>query len=182
MLRNLQTKALLVKKTTKHIFLKPKIIEVLVERLTHWEDLASGKVSPENEAGRKFIEMAKGKRKASTEFEHGYKYVKKHDISLAQLKNKLEEIKAANNSEPNNVNRISAKQNLPLSQQARRGTLKSRDSKPKISKPARRVDHSQIPGAGLAAKTKTYVKKAEEPFGNRDDYKKDKASWKRGGT
>ena len=171
-----------MKKTTKHIFLKPKIIEVLVERLTHWEDLASGKVSPENEAGRKFVEMAKGKRLASTEFEHGYKYVKKHDISLAQLKNKLEEIKAENNSEPNKVNRISAMPNIPLTQQAKRGILKSRNSKPKISKPAPKVDHSQIPGSGLAAKPKPYAKKVFEPLGSRDDYKKDKASWKRGGN
>lgn len=165
----------------KRIFLQPKIIEALVENFSHWEDLANGKVPPENQAGRNFVEMANGKRAASTEYELGYKYIKRYNISLAQLKEKLEEIKEANNSKTSTVYKSLTKRNTPLSQQAMRGTLKSKNSKAKISKPSPRIDHSQIPDAGLATKPKEYAKKVFEPLGTRDDYKKDRASWKKGG-
>ena len=154
-------KKTLPEKNQKRIFLKPKIIELLVENFSHWEDLASGKVFPENEAGRKFVDMTKGKRLASTEIEKGFKYVKKYNISLAQLKEKLEEIKEANNSETSTVTKSLTKRNTPLSQQAMRGNLKSKNSKAKTRKPSPRIDESQIPGAGLAPETKTYTKKAK---------------------
>ena len=174
-------KKTLPEKNQKRIWLQPKIIETLVENFNRLEDLASGKVFPENEAGRKFVDMTKGKRLASTEIEKGFKYITRHNISLAQLKEELKKIKEANNSETSTVSKSLAKRNIPLSQQAIRGNPKSKNSKAKTTKPSPRIDHSQIPDAGLATKPKEYAKKVFEPLGTRDDYKKDRASWKKGG-
>ena len=64
------------------------------------------------------------------------------------------------------------------------GTFRSPKEAEKKSnkKTSERIDHSQIPGAGLAIKPKKYAQKVAEPLGTREDCKRDRALWKRGGA
>lgn len=73
---------------------------------------------------------------------------------------------------------------VSLSQQAMRGTFRSPKEAEKKSnkKTSAKIDHSEIPGAGLAIKSKKCFQKVAEPLGTREDYMRDRASWKRGGA
>ena len=73
---------------------------------------------------------------------------------------------------------------VSLSQQAMRGTFRSPEEaeKKRNKKTSAKIDHSQIPGASLAIKPKKFAQKVAEPSGTREDYKRDRASWKRGGA
>ena len=172
----------------KKIFLQREQIEFLLERFDHLEDLVSGKIAPQNKAGERFIKVAKGSVNASTKYEKAYLYMKQYKISLSQLKGKLKEMTLAGNKQEtanNSFARNTEKSNLTLSQRARRGLLRpSQTIEEKTPKPnpVPKVDRSQIPGAGLATEPKNYVRKVSEPLGTREDYKRDRASWKRGGA
>lgn len=74
----------------KKVFLTTEQVKFLVERLEHLEDLVDGVVPPKNKAGKKFIEVAKGKVKPTTIYEEAFLYVKKRRISLQNLKEELE--------------------------------------------------------------------------------------------
>lgn len=171
----------------KKIFLQPDQIEFLVNNFEHLENLINGKVPPGNEAGRRLVDVVEGKLLAQSKYEKAYLYIRKHNISLSQLKNKLSEINDSGENQTKNhtqKSNITKKSSIPLSKQAMRSANPILNSgKEQSSKTnAKKVDHSQIPGAGLATKTKSYARKVSEPLGTREDYKRDRASWKRGGT
>ena len=171
----------------KKIFLQPDQIEFLVNNYEHLENLINGKISPGNEAGRRLVEVVEGKLRAQSKYEKAYMYMRKHEITLSQLKNKLSEIsdiiknQTKNNTQKSKTTKTSS---LPLSKQAMRGAnpVINSATDQSIKTNSKKVDHSQIPGAGLVTKTKSYARKVSEPLGTREDYKRDRASWKRGGT
>lgn len=172
----------------KRIFLQKEQIEFLLERFEHLEDLVNGKVAPKNKAGENFIKVAKGKLKPSTKYENAYLYMKQYKISFSQLKEKLKEIELADiNKEHKSTAYVTntKNSNLSLSQRAKIGSLRAPhpiEEKNKKRKSVSKIDYSQIPGAGLASKSKKYVRKVSEPLGTREDYKRDRATWKRGGA
>ena len=83
----------------------------------------------------------------------------------------------------------SSNQDLKLSQQAMLG---SRSSPRKLSDdistpnetsaPEKSIGSDKIPGAGVVKRSTYTPRKVEEPWGSRDDFKKDRASWKKGGS
>lgn len=48
--------------------------------------------------------------------------------------------------------------------------------------PPRNIESNKIPGAGLVNKTNFAPRKVEEPWGSREAFKEDRASWKKGGS
>ena len=74
----------------KKVFLTTAQVKFLVESLEHLEDLVDGIVPPKNKAGKKFLEVAKGKVRPTTICEEAFLYVKKRKISLQNLKEELE--------------------------------------------------------------------------------------------
>lgn len=171
----------------QRIFLQPDQIEFLVNNFQHLENLINGKIRPGNEAGRRLVDVVEGKLLAKSKYEKAYMYMRKHNISLSQLTNKLSEVRDSVESQTKNEtqkSKITKTSSIPLSKQAMRGANpvinSATDQSGKTN--AKKVDHSQIPGAGLATKTKKYARKVSEPLGTREDYKRDRASWKRGGT
>ena len=174
------------KNQNKKIFLQPDQIEFLVNNYEHLENLVTGKVPPGNEAGQRLIDVVEGKLLAKSKYEKAYMYLKKYNISLKQLKKKFYEISDSDQNETKNntqTSNIAKASSIPLSKQAMRGKSVSINSPSDQSgkTTAKKIDHRQIPGAGLATGTKSYARKVSEPLGTREDFKRDRASWKRGG-
>ena len=172
----------------KPVHLTLEQIEFLVENYDHLEDLVNERVLPLNKAGENFVKTINCGLKPSNKWEYAYWYAKKYNISFYRLKEKLNDatdagIKQETINQQTSERTLETK--LSLSKSAMRRHSQSADQyDEEIKKPktASEVDRSQIPGAGLAIKQKKYVKKISEPLGTREDYMRDRASWKRGGT
>ena len=190
-MRNQKLDKLIMRKPVKKVFLTIDQIEFLIKNFDHLEDLANGRKAAQNETDRRFVRVvkAKGWMKPGTSLtkqENAYLYMKEHNLSIDILKRDLEK-KKANVSENNeNLERYQkidpTTSGLSLSEQASlrhphiaKGASKKTNSAAKNVK----IDYSQIPGSGLVPEQKYTPHKLAEPLGTREDYKKDRASYRR---
>lgn len=172
----------------KPVNLNLEQIKFLVENYNHLEDLVSERVLPGNKAGENFVKTINYGLKPSNKWEYAYWYAKKYNISFYRLKEKLDDATRAG-IKKEIINEQTSERTLETKLSLSKSAMQRHSKSPKqydeeIKKPGTvaQVDRSQIPGAGLAIKQKKYVKKISEPLGTREDYRKDRASWKRGGT
>lgn len=160
-------------------------IELILKNHLFYDSLVSGELCPQTDAQHQFLEVMRGERPATTPHEIACQAWKQSGVSLSLLKKEADKREKRKNDTHVGTGIGSSLLGRPskLSELARkdRQVLIANISSQQPS-PNRKgqVDRDLIPGAGLAAKPKNYVRKIDEPWGSREDFKRDRASWKRG--
>ena len=182
------------------IDLNAEQIKIILKHHEFMESLVSGSLAPVTSLQRQFISVAEGKIEASTEYELAYQVCKKSKVSLPVLRKKFDKLTTINvegmapidnekgygeTSDDKDIGDYDPLLSieLSLSQRARLGTVPTpkqhleAEYKPE-NKYLTQIDRDQIPGPGFLPKDKPSLK-FDEPLGSREDFKRDRASWKK---
>lgn len=163
-------------------------IKIILKHHKFLEDLANGVRHPKTDAQKQFVRVVRGDAKASTDFEVAYGAWKRSGLSLFVLKKELEKTGQRNAASKPTVAKGSEKperRGKKLSDRARKvgagqpATTIFEDTQEKNTP---KVERDKIPNAGLAPKPNHYARKISEPWGSREGFRRDRASWKKGGA
>lgn len=160
-------------------------IELILKNHLFYDSLISGELCPETDAQHQFLQVVRGEKPATTSHEIAYQSWKRSGVSLCILKKEAERRKKRENdvNVSPSIGSSSRGRPLKLSELARKDYQVSlADISIQQPSPDREVSVNRdlIPGAGLTPKPKNYVRKIDEPWGSREGFKRDRASWKRG--
>ena len=160
-------------------------IELILKNNHFYESLISGERCPRTDLQHQFLKVVRGETPATTPHEIAYQAWKQSGVSLSMLQKEAENRK----KRENDIRASSGIGSCPRGRPLKLSELARKDRQVSLSdisiqqpSPDREgsVNRDLIPGAGLAAKPKNYVRKIDEPWGTREDFKRDRASWKRG--
>lgn len=159
-------------------------IELILKNHPFYASLISGERCPETDAQHQFLEVVRGERPATTPHEIAYQAWKQSGVSLSILKKEAVKRKKRENSINVSPGIGSSPRRRPsklseLARKDRQVSLADISSQKPSSDREGSVNRDLIPGAGLATKPKNYARKIDEPWGSREDFKRDRASWKR---
>ena len=163
-------------------------IQIILKHHEFMESLVSGSRQPTTVEQIQFVSVVEGKAEASTKFELTYKAWKlsKASIPLLEKENKKRMGLSLSHtvSENRHQTEKAPSKGLKLSEKARLSDaptprqyenlekLREQDGPKSPPKP----DRDQIPDSGILTKPK-HARKAEEPWGSREDWKRDRDSW-----
>lgn len=160
-------------------------IELVLKNHHFYASLISGERCPETDAQHQFLEVVRGERPAITPHEMAYQAWKQSGVSLSILKKEAERRK----KRENDINVSTGIGSRPRGRPSKISKLARKDRQVSLADISSQqpspdsevsVNRELIPGAGLAPKPKNYARKIDEPLGSREDFKRDRASWKRG--
>jgi uncharacterized protein YifE (UPF0438 family) len=185
------------------IDLSTEQIKIILKHHEFMESLVSGTHQPVTDLQKRFISVAEGKTEASTEYELAYQIWKRSKMSLSVLQKEFDRLntihvesvaltsKQTGYRETGNDKTIADYGEHPsialsLSERARLGAAPTSkqylEAAQKLveTKSLTQIDRDQIPGPGFLPKDEPSLR-FEEPWGSREDFKRDRASWKKSG-